>query len=397
LDFEEAVNVVFLTGATGFLGGEVLRRLIVRRREPVWALVRAADRAEAAKRGRRLLERLFKRDPAALEAALARVEWVPGDLERPGLGLARDARAAIEDGCREIFHSAASTNWELTSEESSPVNLDGTRAVCALAEAIARRGRLARLLHVSTYGVAGSRSGTIAPEDLPPAGARFRNGYEESKAAAERWLRERTGELPITIVRPSAVVGDSATGATSNFNVIYFPLMLLDRGALRAMPAAEGVAVDMVPVDYAADALLLLARSPDAIGRTFHLTAGDDALSIRSFVVEARRALDESRARAGQASIGEVRIVSPDQWPRAAAAERERLSGRARRDFDAFARYLPYTMVAQRFDNRSTGALLDGVAPYPRIADYFDRIVDYAHACDFGRRVEIDRTVLRGS
>ena len=90
--------------------------------------------------------------------------------------------------------------------------------------------------------------------------------------------------MPITIVRPSIVVGECRSGWTSSFNVLYWPLRAFSRGVYAALPARGRPPVDVVPVDYVADAIFALGQVPEAAGATFHLTAGRDASSVGEMV-----------------------------------------------------------------------------------------------------------------
>ena len=115
-------------------------------------------------------------------------------------------------------------------------------------------------------------------EDCLDVGQHFRNPYERSKFEAELMLRERAAGLPLQVLRPSIVVGDSRTGWTSSFNVLYPPLRAFARGAILALPARRGSPVDVVPVDYVADSVDRLAcDGPDG---TFHLVAGRNATTV---------------------------------------------------------------------------------------------------------------------
>ncbi len=101
----------FVTGATGFIGAEIVRRLLLEPDRVVYALVRASDDRAAAARGREVLFKLFLEDREATAAARRRLRWVPGDIALPGLGLSAPARDEICAECDEVIHSAASTAW----------------------------------------------------------------------------------------------------------------------------------------------------------------------------------------------------------------------------------------------------------------------------------------------
>ena len=390
------MGATFLTGATGFIGAEVLRRLL--RQDPgreVHALVRAADAAEAARRGREVLFRLFFDDQATTADARCRVRWVVGDLTAPGLGLAPEDRDRVVAECDELVHAAASTDWDLPLAEAEAVNVAGVRAIADLTAEAARRPGPVRLVHISTAYVAGRRDGPISPEDLPGPGGPFANTYERTKAQAERYLRERAGEVPSTVVRPSIVVGDSVTGRTFNFNVIYFPIKLLQYGLLPLVPGGRTTTLDIVPVDYVCDALLALGRDPATVGRTYHVTADRDAMPIPEVLDVVFGVLAERRdslRRAGQVTPPARRppVVGPAVWTAVRWARRLTLRGQARRRFAAFEQYLPYIFTAKRFVAEGTRAALGARVRYPPIASYLGRVTEYAVTREWGRRVSWD-------
>ena len=385
----------FLTGATGFIGAEILRRLLGR--EPdrrVYALVRAETAAFAAQRGREVLFRLFFEDHEATQDAKCRVRWVVGDLTRPGLGMDRAARQEIVAECDELIHSAASTDFDLPLDEAEAVNFAGAQAMTELAAEVSHGGRLARLIHVSTAYVAGRRDGVVKPEELPGPEGPFDNTYEQTKAKAERFLRERMGDLPITVVRPSIVVGDSRTGRTFNFNVLYFPIKLIYRGLLPVVPGRRSTTLDIVPVDYVCDALLALGRDAAATGRTFHLTADDDAMPAMEFVDRVVDFFNERRSGGGQAPLRRPRLVNPIAWKVLRYWLGRRLHGRPREQFEAFNVYVPYLLTEKRFVAWDTRRALEGRVAYPRIASYVLQMADYAATREWGKRVSWDASLL---
>ena len=212
-----------------------------------------------------------------------RVTPVRGDVTRARLGLRR-GRGALAERVNEIVHSAASVSFDLELDAARAINVEGTRRVLELAERCHRRGSgLRRFSYVSTAYVAGRHSGSFSEDDLD-RGQRFRNTYEQSKFEAERTVTQRREQLPITVLRPSIVVGARDSGWTASFNVLYWPLRAFARGAYAALPARGDAPVDVVPVDYVADATFALSQAPEAEGATFHLTAGEQATSVGELV-----------------------------------------------------------------------------------------------------------------
>jgi thioester reductase-like protein len=343
---------VLLTGATGFVGRELLARFLERDNRHVHALVRASDHGEAA-------ERLPEHQRLSAWAA---------DLERPALGL--DARGADElaERVSTVVHCAASVSFSLGLEESRRVNVEGTGRMVELAERCAARGEgLDRFSYVSTAYVAGAHRGAFAEDDLD-VGQSFRNPYERSKFEAERLVRERAAGLPAQVLRPSIVVGDSRTGWTSSFNVLYPPLRAFAQGAIPALPARRGAPVDVVPVDYVADAVHELAdRGPDG---TFHLVAGRNATTVGRLIELAAR-------RFGRPAPP---LFPPGLYKRLVHPLLLRRLGRRRREgLRRMEVYFPYFSMRVRFADRRH-------PPAPPVEGYFDRLLDYAERARWGRR-----------
>src|SRR5215212_6622156 len=211
------MGAVLLTGATGFVGREVLSRFLARGDRDVYALVRADSDTDAA-------ERLPGHE---------RLTAVAGDIERSGLGLAERTAERLRREVSTVVHCAASVSFELPLEESRRVNVDGTRHMAEFARGC---GALRRFTYVSTAYVAGEPGGLFREDELA-VGQHFRNPYERSKFEAELALRSEGSDLPLQILRPSIVVGDSSTGRTSSFNVLYGPLKAFARGKVPAIPA----------------------------------------------------------------------------------------------------------------------------------------------------------------
>jgi thioester reductase-like protein len=353
---------ILLTGATGFVGMAVLARLLAAGRE-VHCLVRAADDAEANSRLRAVLQRV---QAPSTGSAVA----IAGDLTSPRLGLgARHDEIAARVG--SVIHSAASVAFDLPIEEAREINVEGTRRVLDFAGAVPG---LQRVAYVSTAYVAGDRRGT-AYEDDRETGA-FRNSYERSKHEAEAVVR--SSALPWTIARPSIVVGESTTGWTASFNVLYGPLRAFAAGAYTVLPARRRSPVDVVPIDYVADAVAALATHPEAVGGTFHLTAGDQASSVGEIM---SLTTDRFERKA-------PRVVPPRAYRRLLhPLVLRRVAPSTRRLLERSEVYFPYFAMRLRFDDARTRALLDpmGITPTP-LSSYFERIIEFAQAARWGRR-----------
>lgn len=148
-------------------------------------------------------------------------------------------------------------------------NRDGTAHVLAFAVSLPK---LRRFVHVSTAYVTGQRSGLVM--ENASVGGDFSRLYEKSKAQAEALVR--TSGLPYVICLPGMIVGHSQTGWISSFNTIYYVLKLLLLKKLRNLPISRHTGMNLVPVDYVADAVVKISFSETGTGKTFHLTYPND-------------------------------------------------------------------------------------------------------------------------
>ena len=372
---------LFLTGATGFVGMELLARYLERTDRRVYALVRGRDDVEAQARLDDTVSRMLP-DPAS---HAGRAVAVRGDVTAPGLGMAPRRRAQLADEIGEIVHGAASVSFALPLDESRAINVAGTEQVLRLAELAHRRGDgLRRLSYISTAYVAGDHRGMFGEQELD-IGQRFRNAYERSKFEAELRVRAHSDRLPVQIFRPSIVVGEADSGWTPAFNVIYWPLKAFARGAYKAIPARRSSPVDVVPVSYVADAIFELSRHDAPSGTTYNLAAGDRASSVGELLEMSAGYFDRRRPR----------VIPPAAYQRVAHPVLVRTADdRRRRALEASEVFFPYFAMRVHYDTLNASAALarTGVA-VPPLGDYFERLMDYAVAADWGR-AQRDRASL---
>jgi long-chain acyl-CoA synthetase len=274
-------GVVLLTGGTGFLGMEVAARLLARGDFEIVSLVQTITDADAIAASRRA----WWYRPDLRSALGTRIRAVAGDVTKPRLGLDPSTDADLCGRLTQIVHAAADLRVDASVEDLRRTNVDGVAHILEFARSV--RG-LTRLVHVSTAYVAGGRTGTVGEDDLTHAFG-FESPYEQTKYEGERLVRAASSELPVSIVRPAMIVGDSRTGDIKTFNTFYTPLRLLLSGKLRVIPASRRLRVNIVPVDYVADAIVRLAFEPAAVGLTFHLTTPTGELPTAEEVVSVAR------------------------------------------------------------------------------------------------------------
>jgi len=258
---------VLFTGFPGFLGSALLPRTL-RRSPDARAVALVQDRW--LDQARRTLDRLESTEPALA----GRTRLVAGDITRPGLGLDDEEAAALRSGPLEVFHLAAVYDLSVPPELAWSVNVEGTRNVVDLARGA---DELVRLQYVSTCYVSGRYPGVFFEDDLE-LGQTFSNHYEHTKHEAERIVaKARDAGMPVTIYRPSVVVGDSRTGETQKYDGPYYALQLISRqGRVAVMPLPgdpSRVHFNLVPSDFVVDAIAALAPHPGAENRTVALAA----------------------------------------------------------------------------------------------------------------------------
>lgn len=273
---------VALTGATGFLGLRLLRRLLETHRS-VTVLAHAGS-GDALHRITRFFE--LTGVPEASVAQLPdRLRVVETELERPGLGLSRRVFQKLADGLGAIWHSAGSINLSGDLTELRPTNVEGTRHVLELAAA----GRARPVVHhVSTAFVAGSRREGVAYEDELDDAYGFENAYERSKYEAEKlihaWSREH--RRPVVVLRPSILVSD----LPPHPDLPSHPLQVVERILRDARRTAGGGGrprvrlvgrpdgrLNLIQVDHAAEIMVRLAdRTPSGGVDTYHVVHDRD-------------------------------------------------------------------------------------------------------------------------
>jgi thioester reductase-like protein len=277
----------FLTGATGYIGAHIAANLLTRHGERLNLLVRARDEGEAAERLWRALQLHMDFAPF-YDHLRARISVFRGDLTEKNFGLAGDDYRRLAETTDSIIHCAASLNRK--SEKSClNVNLRGTLEVVQLALRARADHGLRRFSHVSTVAVAGVRRHEIVTEDAAVDWNRpDYDPYARTKKFAEHMIRSLLADVPHTIFRPSIVLGDSRWGATTQFDMVRAFVFL---AGLPVLPFRATDRVDIVNVDFVADAVTTLHVKDRPEHDTYHLSSGTDSQTYRE--------LTDALARAG--------------------------------------------------------------------------------------------------
>jgi len=367
--------VTLLTGATGFLGQAMLVRLLAAGHDVILP-IRPREGSSARERGDAMLDRMVG-DPQERERARGAATFIETDFGQDDEGLTDKVLGALGGRPCRIIHGAASVSFDMPLDGARAVNVGGTRALLQVAEQLAGREALSQFAFVSTAAVAGARN-DVAYEHELDVGQEFGNSYEQSKFEAEQLVKEAGERLPVTILRPSIVAGDSTTGETSDFKVLYWPLKVLARGLVPIIPARREACYDIVPVDFVADAGLHILDTQPASGKTYHLAAGESITLQR--IIELTQEIFEMRRLPP--------LVSPEFfWNAVRPVLKLFLWGRPRQVMLSTGTvYLPYLGRQMRFDCTELVTALEGSGiAMPDSEKYVDTILRFAKATDFGR------------
>jgi NAD(P)-dependent dehydrogenase (short-subunit alcohol dehydrogenase family) len=360
----------FVTGATGFIGRNLVERLL-QREGTIYALVRAGSRGR--------LEELR----TGWGADGARVVPIAGDLSQPGLGVSEEDLLAMRGEIDHFFHLAAIYDITADAESQQIANVEGTRNAIELAGTVE-----AGCFHqVSSIAAAGLYRGVWREDMFDEAERLDNNPYFRTKHESERLVREECAR-PYRVYRPGIVVGDSRTGEIDKIDGPYYffkALQRLRRVAPSWLPTVgiEGGEINIVPVDYVAAALDHIAHKPGLDGSTFHLTDPDphsagEVINIFAKAADAPQMsvrLDPGITEPATGAIrSALKLLPPAKRAAKLAIERLGLPPSVLTDVDS----------PTSFDSSGAQAALGGsgieVPPLesyaPRVWDYWERNLD---------------------
>ena len=354
----------FVTGATGFIGKRLVRKLLARKGSVVYFLMREASRDKVAG----LLEFW----------GVSKTRAIPifGDLREAKLGVSKDDQKALHKCIDHFFHLAAVYDLSADAEEQMAVNVEGTRHTVQFANAIGAKC----LHHVSSIAAAGLYEGGFR-EDMFEEAENLEHPYFATKHESEKIVRQES-KVPFRVYRPGMVVGDSKTGEMDKIDGPYYFFKLIQRirqilPPWMPMIGLEGGRINIVPVDYVVDAMDHIAHKDGLDGKCFHLTDP-----------EPKRVGDvlNTFARSAHAPVMGLRINAallgfiPKSVKKGmmALTPVRRVKSAIMKDLGLPDDLMQFINYPTRFDNRDTAIALKGSGiGCPRLEDYSDHIWDY--------------------
>lgn len=349
-------NILLITGATGLIGGGVLRRVLAAEPDSrAYVIVRDELRWRATEHVR-------------FGTLASRITPVHGDLSVRGLGLDYNARRRVTREVTGIIHAGADTCFSRPLPESRLTNTEGTRQMLALARVC---GRSRRFVYMSTAYVSGRRCGLIQERDNGSADG-WVNAYERSKYEAEALVRK--SDIDWVIFRPSTIVCDSRDGSVSQINAVHRALRIYHRGLAAMMPGMPADLLDVVTSDYVNDAVARLSFDDRVSKRTLHLCAGDGAITIGDLLDSAYEvwARDPVWKKKG---VERAILADLDTYNLFARSVTETGDARLAAILSSLSHFIPQLALSKRFDTRIADVVVG--TPAPVVATYWKQMISH--------------------
>jgi thioester reductase-like protein len=347
-----ADDVVLLTGYPAMLARAMCQEIL---RSDPGARIHAVVRSKFLEDAQADLESLS-------EADRRRVNIIEGDAAAIDMGLSGLEYKSLAREVTRVHHCAQITYPGADRKLAENVNVGGAREAIEFASACER---LECLVYHSTAHVAGDRTGLVHEDDLE-TGQSFRTVVEETRARSEKVVRAAMGRVPIAILRPSTIVGDSHTGEVDRLDGPYLLVLLVvttPPDIALPLPGLGDEPLNLVPVDWVARASVAIGRDARALGGTFHLVDRRPLSARRAFELIARAGGRRGPLGSIPANLAKVLLRTPG-FDRIAKSPR------------AFLETLT-TPVA--YESTSADELLAslGVEECPPLEAYVDKLVEY--------------------
>lgn len=365
------MSTYFITGATGVLGSAIVRELLMFSSHRLVLLIRAEDAAALQKR----VEQLMTFLEVDSGMARSRIEPIRGNTEMLEFGLDSADYVRLGASVTHIIHSAAIVRMNLPLDIARHAAVGAADNVMQLARLCRKNGILQKVEMVSTVGVGGRWKGPL-PERWINEPRNFHNTYEQAKSEAEAAMEHQAkAGLPVTVHRPSMIVGNSRDGRIPHFQIFYHLVeFIAGRRTWGLLPDLTHNHVDLVPADYVAKAIIWSSSSSRTTGQILHLCGGSDG----AVPLDRLRSIALKKFRGYGLPAPEQRTL-PTAWldiiTRLAAPI---ASKRLKRALATLPIFLDYLSEDQAFANERTRQLLEPAGLFiPQAEAFLDPVLDY--------------------
>ena len=372
----------FITGATGFIGKRLVKKLLQRKGSVVNFLVRDGSASK--------MKALYEYWGVDKERAVP----VHGDITQPHLGISAADRKRLDGEITHFFHLAAVYDLKAKEEDNEAANVAGTRHAVQVANELGA----GCFHHISSIAAAGMFEGVFREDMFEEAADYLDHPYYRTKHESEKLVRNNC-KGAWRVYRPGIVVGDSKSGEMDKIDGPYYFFKLIQRMRSLLPPwmptiGLEGGRVNIVPVDFVVDALDHIAHRKAGNGQCFHLVdpspmrVGD---VLNTFARAAHAPMMTMRVNAALFGY----IPSGIRKGLFALTPVRRIRNAIMQDLGLPEDIMSYINYPTRFDAREAQAALKGSGiECPRLDDYAWKLWDYWER-HLDPDLRIDRT-LRG-
>ncbi len=343
-----------MTGATGLIGGQILREMLeLPMVEEVACLVRTSKKKSGAERLSGRLKK-FGFGEAELREAQAKVRPIEGEITQELWAIKPEELSRLQRETELMIHCAASTSF-VDVDSCEAMNVRGTEQML---EVVKGCEKLKRLVHFSTATLCGYRPNAVVKEEESPSKKdKHLVAYTRTKAQAEQILWEKRQELPLLVVRPSITM---AQGSEDPKQARLFLWSLYAMGQLPFVPVKAESLLDIVTLDFVVKSTLrLIAKGKDLAHDCYHLTAGEMAGVSAGQVYETIMTVAKDDG---------PKLIPPEQWNQ---SHEKILEEQGLSTLYQSLLYLPFINLNLIYDNsRLVSELGDDLPQLPKFTDY---------------------------
>lgn len=355
---------IFITGATGTIGSRVIADLLKDKTTKLSLLIRAKNSGQANLKVTKLLE-FWNVDVSQLK----RIKVVLGDITQTNLGIDTKKYNDLIKDTTHIIHMASALKLNMTKKQARTIILESTKEIVKLSK---KCEKFVRFNYMSTMEVSGNLSGTIKEEFITQK-RKFLNTYEMAKSETEEFLKSEIEEgLPVTIYRPSMVVGDSMTGKTFTFQSFYRMMNdIFINPKSSIIPGSKSFNLDTIPVNYISEAIVTLYDNPDAKNKIFNLVSGVNSTDFETLL----KIVPKSVSKNLYITNPKIKLISPKIVYTVLSILQYLTFGKLKKEIKINLIFIKFFFLRVKFDNTNLKTIAK--INVPPIKNYLDNLLIY--------------------